>query len=163
MENTSQCDIIKKLMPHYLAVAEASLRPGDVGNNDHSYGNEMVLVLDEYRKRGKDFEPRFDHSLEDHGIRVDHGEMSFLMRLTSARETFAKVTGTTFKDFLEAHGQDVSALFENSAQELKAIRNKAAIDRMNSPEYQEERAARLAEEQRNPTRYTEQTNMFEMF
>lgn len=163
MNNTSLPDILQSLMPHYLAVAKASLRPGDEANNDYAYGNEMVLVLDEYRKHGKDFEPRFNHSLEEYGIRVDHGEMSFMMRLTSARQTFAAVTGTTFKDFLETHGQDVSALFENSAQELIAIRNKAAIDSMNSPEYQEERAARQEEERQNPTRYTEQTNMFEMF
>lgn len=136
MENKKYAPIYDKLLPVYKLVATPTWRgnkdndrvdvtyhgPGEERWERNAVGYEGVLVLDEYRRNGRDFEPKFDYRLEDKGINCNHSDTSFLMVLCSARNKFAEVTGMTFREWLKANGEPVDHLFEDSPTEKKVAR-----------------------------------------
>lgn len=161
MEKKRYAPIYDKLLPIYRDVATPTWRgngndtkiavgtgPSEGRWERNAVGLEGVLVLDEYRRNGRNFEPRFSYDLEEHGIRCDHSDTSFIMVLSSARNKFAEVTGMTFRDWLEANGERVDHLYESDTREKRV----AYAYRDDTPEEiaeREERSRKLGEEDRS--------------
>lgn len=161
MEKKQYAPIYDKLLPIYKAVVTPTWRgnegehkiPVGTGPSEgrwerNSVGNEGVLILDEYRRNGRNFEPRFSYDLEEHGIRCDHSHTSFLMMLHNVRNKFAEVTGMTFRDWLEANGERVDHLYENTRREVRVANNYRELTAEEIAK-RDERSKQLSEEDRS--------------